>query len=653
MTDIQRLLIANRGEIACRIMRTAQALGITCIAIYSEPDQDNPFVQQADESYALEGVEATDTYLNIEKIMSIAMATKVDAIHPGYGFLSENAKFASACATKNIIFIGPSVENLEQMGSKDTAKRIMLAANVPCLPGYQDTDQDPQTLANAANDIGFPILLKAAAGGGGKGMRIVREANEFAAALAGAKREALASFADDTMIIEKYLQDPRHIEVQLFADQHGNVVHCFERDCSLQRRQQKILEEAPAPQLHDDLRAALANAAVQAAKAINYRGAGTIEFLLDDAGNFYFMEMNTRLQVEHPVTEMITGVDCVKWQIAIANGKELPAQEDIVTNGHAVEVRLYAEDCQQGFLPMAGLISHCQLPEASAKARIEHALTTGLEVSIHYDPMLAKIIAWGETRAEAVTHLQALLRDTHIAGITTNRDFLIHLLDDENVAKGATHTQYVETHFHYSSTIDATTQHMLAALAYHTLVTPSGWQLNLPARTRVGFLHNNAYYPVTLVQQAEQQWQVSLADAQPTVANVAYHDNKFAVTTNEASYQFAVALTDALITLFTPTATLACNLFIADEFYVNQSLQQGHLTAPMPGKIVAVLVQADDRVEAGQALMILEAMKMEHTICAPAAGSVTAVNFQTGAQVAEGQELIALNLDEQHDGSNT
>ena len=446
-----KILIANRGEIACRVIATAKRLGIATVAVYSDADRDAKHTSLADEAYYLGPAAASESYLRGDAILDIAQRSGAQAIHPGYGFLSENADFCRRCDDAGVVFIGPPVAAIEAMGSKSAAKRIMADAAVPLLPGYHGDDQDDAILKAAADDIGYPVLLKASAGGGGKGMRIIWNTEEFDSALAATRREARNAFGDDKMLVEKYLTGPRHVELQVFCDQHGNAVHLFERDCSLQRRHQKVIEEAPAPGMSETLRRAMGDAALQAARAIGYQGAGTVEFLLGDDGGFYFMEMNTRLQVEHPVTEMISGQDLVEWQLLVASGNPLPcAQSDLQIRGHAFEARLYAEDAEQGFLPQTGRLNHLQFPEESDTIRVDSGVRSGDSISMYYDPMVAKLIVWDEDRDRALRRLQWALSKCQIDGLTTNRDFLLQLASHPAFAASDFDTGFIDKHVELS-----------------------------------------------------------------------------------------------------------------------------------------------------------------------------------------------------------
>ncbi|MCW9017799.1 MAG: acetyl-CoA carboxylase biotin carboxylase subunit, partial [Kangiellaceae bacterium] len=435
-TSIHKLLIANRGEIACRIIRTAQRMGIECVAVYSDADKNAQHVKLADEAWYIGESPAKDSYLKADTILEIAKKSGANGIHPGYGFLSENAEFAQKCSDNNVIFVGPPVGAIEAMGSKSEAKSIMQNAGVPLVQGYHGDDQSESLLQQEADKIGYPLLIKATAGGGGKGMRVVESSSDFIDALNSCKREAISSFGDDQVLIEKYLTKPRHVEIQVFADNQGNAVHLFERDCSVQRRHQKVIEEAPAPGLTSETREAMGQVAIKAAQAIGYSGAGTVEFLYDEDGSFYFMEMNTRLQVEHPVTEMITGLDLVEWQITVANGLDLPLlQDQLSINGHAFEARIYAEDPNNDFLPATGNISYMGLPVTNANVRVDSGIVSGDTVSVYYDPMIAKLIVWDKDRNSALARLRGALSDFHVAGLTTNIEFLHQLASNDAFIK--------------------------------------------------------------------------------------------------------------------------------------------------------------------------------------------------------------------------
>ena len=643
-----KLLIANRGEIACRILRSAQAMGLCCVAIYSDADRDALHVQLANEAYYLGPSPSRDSYLCGDKILAIAQAQGVDAIHPGYGFLSENAEFAQACAAAHITFIGPTPDVIRSMGEKHRAKQMAEKAGVPVLPGYFGDQQDLTSLQTAAQEIGYPLLIKASAGGGGKGMRLVTEAAHFAHALKEAQREARASFGDDQVLLEKYLIKPRHIEIQLLASQHKQVIHLFERDCSIQRRQQKIIEEAPAPHLHADLRERMGQAACAIAQAIDYTGAGTIEFLLDAEDNFYFMEMNTRLQVEHPVTEMITGLDLVAAQIEIAQGKplsELKRRPD-QPQGHAIEVRLYAEDPDHEFLPCTGIIDVLQVPCQQSFLRIDSGVQQGDTVSPYYDPMLAKLIVHGSNRHHAVHRLQDALAQFHLLGLTTNLDYLQRILSTEAFEQGQLHTQFIDEHASKLIPVHQPLVPIIAAACVSILQ---------PTRTT-----ND---PWTSAKLWDKRWLLPLLyDGQALEVTVNSCKEGYTFVWDNTTYVFAGKRIDHRLRLVLNEAQYQLTLYQQDnKHYISLD---GHrviiedqscpaeqaslaasdhdLCAPMPGTVIEILVTPQQQVDKGAALLVLEAMKMEYTIYAPRAGLVTAVPYSVGDMVNEGTSLIEM-----------
>ncbi len=656
----KKILIANRGEIACRIMRTAQSLGIQTVAIYSVADSQALHVQMADEAYCVGPAPSQESYLQQHTIIDIARQVNVDAIHPGYGFLSENAAFAALCAKHNIVFIGPTTEAIAAMGNKSQAKKIMHEAQVPLLPGYHGEDQSPDKLLAEAEAIGFPVLIKAASGGGGKGMRIVNHAKEFAAALASAQREALASFADDTMLIEKYLTNPRHIEIQVFADNHGNAIHLFERDCSIQRRHQKIVEEAPATNFSAKLREQMGTAAINAAKAIDYRGAGTVEFLLNDDGQFYFMEMNTRLQVEHPVTELITGVDLVAWQLQIANGEPLPRQQaDIHCQGHAIEVRIYAEDPLNDFLPCTGNITYLATPEPSDNLRIDTGISEGNTITPYYDPMIAKLIVWEQDRETAIAKLQQALWDYHLVGVTTNIHYLATLIQLPAYTQAEISTQFID--HQQASLIQQLEQDNDIALLIGCLYTllqrqqqhkhkaqtsaeanspwhiHDNWRLNHHTPLSLDFTGAQHQHTLT-IKPRQPGYCITLADKQYAVLGELQQQNLIA-SINGSRYQATVIEHNNRLYI------------LGNDFY--QCLQQrtidtltedeadtAQFIAPMPGTIVAITSQTGAQVKQAEPILTIEAMKMEHTLYAPCDGTVTDILFNIGDMVDEGTELV-------------
>ncbi len=663
-----KILIANRGEIACRVIRTARRLGIATVAVFSEADAGALHVSMADEARLIGAAPVRESYLVSERILQAALDSGAGAIHPGYGFLSENARFAADCAVAGIVFIGPPVAAIEAMGSKSVAKQIMSAAGVPLVPGYHEQDQSPERLRLAADSIGYPLLVKASAGGGGKGMRVVHSADEFSAALQGAKREAAAAFGDDRVLLEKYLQQPRHVEIQVFADSHGNCVHLFERDCSIQRRHQKVVEEAPAPGLSEELRLKMGATAVAAARAVGYVGAGTVEFLLDADGSFYFMEMNTRLQVEHPVTEMITGQDLVAWQLAVAAGEPLPCrQEELAISGHAIEARIYAEDPARDFLPSVGTLRHLRQPKENAHVRIDSGVRQGDEISMHYDPMIAKLIIWDHDRSRAVRRLQQALADFQVVGVSANLGFLSAVACHPAFAAAQLDTGFIEYHRRdlFAETGTASTRVLAlscldvllnrtreaAAMAlssadpYSPWHGTDGWQLNSDNYHRLDFIDGGETVQITAHFRAGG-YQLDLADGPMLVSGSVDEDGDLCAdldghrcrATVVRHAQDLVILCDGhnhLLTFVDPSLTAAEHEEVV-----------GRLTAPMPGKVVAVLVAGGDRVERGAPLVILEAMKMEHTITAPVAGTVDRLFYAVGDIVSEGQELLSFEVEE-------
>jgi 3-methylcrotonyl-CoA carboxylase alpha subunit len=646
LKPIDTLLVANRGEIACRVMRTAKAMGIQTVAVHSAIDAGARHVREADLAVNLGGAKPADSYLLIDKIIAAAKASGAQAIHPGYGFLSENAGFARAIEAAGLIFLGPPASAIDAMGSKSAAKALMEAAGVPLVPGYHDEAQDVETFRAASNTIGYPVLLKAAAGGGGKGMKVVERESELAEALASAQREAQSSFGDSRMLVEKYVLKPRHVEIQVFADSHGNCLYLNERDCSIQRRHQKVVEEAPAPGLSAKLRRAMGEAAVKAAQAIGYVGAGTVEFLLDERGDFFFMEMNTRLQVEHPVTELITGLDLVAWQIRVARGEALPiTQEQVPLIGHAIEVRLYAEDPDNDFLPATGTLALYREADAGPGRRVDSGVSEGDEVSPFYDPMLGKLIAWGENREEARLRLLAMLKETCVGGVKTNLAFLQRVLAHPAFAAAELDTGFIPRHeAQLLPPVDELPAEFwqLAAEAFVQSEAPlqrhddyhspwshnNGLRLGLPAETDLHLSCNGSHRKVRTTTSACLNGDWLACRSELASAEVARRLR--AIRQGDTLYlHYAGEL--HTVTRFDPIAA------------VDASHQQhGGLTAPMNGSIVRVLVGAGQQVEAGTALVVLEAMKMEHSIRAPQAGTVKALYCREGEMVSEGAVLVEL-----------
>ncbi|WP_186250256.1 acetyl/propionyl/methylcrotonyl-CoA carboxylase subunit alpha [Burkholderia gladioli] len=674
-----KILIANRGEIACRVAATCRRLGIASVAVYSDADARAKHVEACDQAVPIGGAAAADSYLRYERIIEAARATGAQAIHPGYGFLSENEDFAEACAAAGIVFIGPPVAAIAAMGSKAAAKALMHEAGVPLVPGYHGDDQDPALLHREADAIGYPVLLKASAGGGGKGMRVVERSADFPAALASCQREAASSFGNDRVLIEKYLQRPRHVEVQVFGDTLGNIVYLFDRDCSVQRRHQKVLEEAPAPGLSDAQRRAMGDAAVAAARAVGYVGAGTVEFIVTGE-QFYFMEMNTRLQVEHPVTEMISGLDLVEWQLRAASGEPLPLRQDeLRVNGHAIEARLYAENPARGFLPSTGTLRHLRLPRGAeftigTAVRVDSGVREGDAITPFYDPMIAKLIVHGADRAEALKRMARALRDCEAVGLSTNVAFLQRIVASEPFATADLDTGLIERN-HETLFAARPLAPVAVALACAALLAREGataasadkgkggiGSMTAQAASPWGALGNwrlNGDY------RRKLDWQLPERDTALAVRyeHGAHGGASLAIGEDEAlAFSWAAGATplDLVVTIGGERGAGRVvadgdnfHVFVdgtAESFVWEDPLAHagdaehggGRLTAPMPGKVIAVLVEAGQKVEAGAPLIVMEAMKMEHTIGAPSAGVVAEVLYAVGDQVADGAQLITL-----------
>jgi 3-methylcrotonyl-CoA carboxylase alpha subunit len=655
---LRRLLIANRGEIVCRIARTAQRLGITSIAVYSEADAQARHVRLADEAYYLGPAPAAESYLDIAKLLTLAHSVGADAVHPGYGFLSENAAFAQACVEAGLIFVGPPASAIRAMGSKSASKAAMAAVGVPVAPGYHGDEQSSGRLIEEAQRVGFPLIIKASAGGGGKGMQVVNCAAEVAAAVESAQRLARTAFGDDRLLLERYFPRARHVEVQVFADSHGSTVSLFDRDCSVQRRHQKIIEEAPAPGLRDEVRAAMAQAAIQSARAVSYVGAGTVEFLVDDDQQFYFMEMNTRLQVEHPVTEFITGIDLVEWQLRIAQGAPLPKQQnEIVRRGCAMEARLYAEDPAHAYLPSVGRITHLHWPDSAPGLRLDVGVDAGDDVSTFYDPMLGKVVAWGETRGEAADRLRRALDDIEIVGVATNRALLSSVLADEEFRKGGVATNFLAARHAQllfgeppAGAIDA----VLAALWCATRRTAEdalwsdsrGWRLAAPPSSTWTF----ADLAVTigwLAPQADLQRERYLArigSEEYPLRVLARENESLSVDIAGKVQHVSVIEADAELHLFRAGRHVVLRRSrTEDALRVGADADEGSLVTPLPGTLVAVHVTAGQQVPRGAPLVTVEAMKMEHTLTAPYAGTVTRIAFGVAERVAAGAVLVELS----------
>jgi len=672
---IQTLLIANRGEIACRVIRTARRMGIRTIAVYSDADAQAMHVTAADDAVHIGPPAAAQSYLRGAAIIDAALRFGADAIHPGYGFLSENAQFARDCAQAGLCFVGPPIDAIEAMGSKRAALQLMAAHDVPVLPGYHGEQQDDQALLDAAQRVGFPLIIKPSAGGGGKGMQVAHDLDELRNLLPATRRVALAAFADETLLLERYLHSARHIEIQVFADDHGNCVHLYERDCSLQRRHQKVVEEAPAVDLPSRVREQMAQVAVRAARAIDYRGAGTVEFLYDtqshdhshnnghdnsddDGGGFYFMEMNTRLQVEHPVTEMITGVDLVQWQLLVAAGEALPLrQEQIHIAGHAIEARIYAEDPQRDFLPATGRVQWMHFPEAEG-VRVDAGVGAGDSVSAFYDPMIAKLIVHGASRDQAIARLRGTLRDSDLGPLANNIGFLRDLAAHQQWVRGALDTGFLaRTSEQLRGQVSGTVDAALAANAWLLTAPPSapsspwdrlrGMRLNLTGceRSRLRIAdeiidciteHHHDHHTVRLG-----------VDDEPHTLRALRRENDAVIFEHNGRLRRVRVRADGK-DLHLDDGHARAKVTVLDNATAAQGEQfhgAGQLLSPMPGCVLSVSVAKGDRVEARQALAILEAMKMEHTLVAPGPGSITAVNCRAGEQVEEGVLLIAIELD--------
>jgi 3-methylcrotonyl-CoA carboxylase alpha subunit len=668
-----KILIANRGEIACRVAATAHRLGIKSVAVYSEADANAKHVAVCEEAVPIGPAPAKESYLCTEKIIEAALAAGAQAIHPGYGFLSENEEFAQACAKFGLVFIGPPASAIRAMGSKSAAKSLMEKAKVPLVPGYHGDVQDADFLQEQADRIGYPVLLKASAGGGGKGMRIVEKSADFKAALASCKREAINSFGDDKVLVEKYLTRPRHIEIQVFADSQGNCVYLFERDCSVQRRHQKVLEEAPAPGMSEERRRAMGEAAVAAAKAVGYVGAGTVEFIANQDGSFYFMEMNTRLQVEHPVTEMITGLDLVEWQLRIASGEPLPKkQEELAIHGHSIEARVYAENPEKGFLPSIGTLRHLRTPQAfsfatSAAAgeygaagvvRIDSGVREGDAISPFYDPMIAKLIVWGHDREEALAHMAHALSEYQIVGLANNIAFLKRLVESEPFANADLDTGLIERHQDQLFPAAQKAPQQALGLAAASLLTgeataeaaatagsdpwsnTSGWRMNGVLQRQLDFADESNAYPIT-VGYRQTGWSLACDGTTAVMEVIERNGPDLVIKVNGETVRGTVVRDGDMFHVFYGGTHMALAYNDPLAHAGEAESEGGRLTAPMPGKIVAVLVDKGKTVEKGAPLLIMEAMKMEHTIAAPADGVVEEVLYAVGDQVAEGAQLLA------------
>ncbi|MED5389263.1 MAG: acetyl/propionyl/methylcrotonyl-CoA carboxylase subunit alpha [Pseudomonadota bacterium] len=647
--SFEKILIANRGEIACRVIATAQSLGYRTVAVYSEPDAGARHVQLADEAVCVGPALASESYLNVDALLNACRKTGADAVHPGYGFLSENAGFSRACKDAGITFIGPDDDAIHLMGSKRLSKIAMIEAGVPCIPGYEGEDQSDDTLLQEAERIGLPLMIKASAGGGGRGMRVVTDASEIPAQLKSARQEARSAFGSDELILERAVMQPRHVEIQVFGDRHGNVIHLGERDCSVQRRHQKVVEEAPSPAVDETLRQKMGEAAVNAAKACHYVGAGTVEFLLAPEGDFFFLEMNTRLQVEHPVTELVTGLDLVAWQIKVARGEPLPLSQDQITlTGHAMEVRLYAEDPAQNYMPQTGPVL-CWHPASGDGVRIDHGLVEGYEVGSHYDPMLAKIIAVGESREDARRRLIRAVEDTTLMGVRDNRAFLAAILRHPVFAQGEATTAFIGQDFADDASMASRTPPSqlwaLAALLRCEAETPSaslrGWHSSTlgaqPVQLRSGeheqtvYLHYQDHHVDVLV--GENRHAVALLE--PGLASLDGVRQRYQLFPN--GKQSWLQCQGHSLCFEDATHSAAGS---------SDQAGSGQIRAPMDGAVLEVLANPGDTVKRGQVLVIMEAMKMEHSLKADCDGTVESVDLSPGTQVKRQQLLVSITTDD-------
>lgn len=654
----EKILIANRGEIACRIMDTARAKGIKTVGVYSVADASSRHVRLADEAYEIGEAAASESYLNGDIIIEIAKKSGAEAIHPGYGFLSENADFADKCEKNDIRFIGPTGKSIRLMGLKDKAKDIMNAAGVPVVPGYDGDNQDVDFLTSQANIIGYPVLIKAVAGGGGKGMRLVEKSSDFESALTSAKSEAKSSFGNDHVLLEKYLSKSRHIEVQVFADMVGNAVYLHERDCSLQRRHQKVVEEAPAPDLSDDMRFEIGETAIRAAKAIKYRGAGTIEFIVDvehglkDAP-FYFMEMNTRLQVEHPVTELITGLDLVEWQFRIAAGERLPlVQDDIKLHGHAFEVRLYAEDPHNGFLPQTGILHHFSTPPQNENFRLDTGIDQEDEVGIYYDPMIAKLIVWGESRSEALRHMRRALKQTSIAGLKTNLQFLFNIFDHQAFNAADFDTGFINKYA--DDLINGKNPPSVAVLALSVLAElmprregldiwnwSDGWLLNLDLKIIVSLVSHGQTINMGITY-LKDGFDIEIAKKSYHVKLLNHDGHNLSLLLDGIKITGKVIKKEQDFTVFYQGSVSYLHHYIPGAENEGDHGKDGNIVAPMPGKLLRILIEDGEAVKLGQPLLVLEAMKMEHTLKASFDGVVSKNTLVQDMQISDGQILLKI-----------
>ncbi|CAG4923342.1 unnamed protein product [Colias eurytheme] len=672
---INKILIANRGEIACRVMRTANKLGLRTVAVYSEADKNAMHVEMADEAYHIGPAPSSQSYLNAAKIIEVAKKSNSQAIHPGYGFLSENVEFCERCANEGVIFIGPPTSAIRDMGIKSTSKAIMAKAGVPIVKGYHGENQSIEFLQAEAKRIGFPLMIKAVRGGGGKGMRIAMTESEFLTQLESAKRESLKSFGDDNMLLEQYITDPRHVEVQVFADMHGNAVHLFERDCSVQRRHQKIIEEAPAPGLSEETRKALGDAAVRAAKAVGYVGAGTVEFILHrQTHEFHFMEMNTRLQVEHPITEMITGTDLVEWQLRVASGESLPlTQDDIIRRGHAVECRIYAEEPRAGFLPRAGTLHRLTQPTVEENVRVETGVRQGQEVSVHYDPMIAKLVVWGRDRNEALAKTQRKLSEYQVAGLETNVNFLLRLSGASAFVSGDVHTAFIPEHeaelfpqkdleLSDESAVQAALGHILKSQLESSpndtwkgiSVAPTAWRPNYQLQKTINLKFGEKDIKVTVqYENTPNAYQVCVNDGewQKAEASIKQTQEGLRLITkiNDKTSNVGLLTYDREVHVYDENGQKVVHLprpKYSEATGAGSTQTANNACSPTPGVFEKILVNKGDKVVKGQPLFVVIAMKMEYVVRSPRDGVVAeVVPFKQGDAVGKGAQVVTLQED--------
>ena len=671
----KKILIANRGEIACRVAATARRMGVKTVAVYSDADAQAKHVATCDEAVHIGGSAPKDSYLRWERILEAAKATGAEAIHPGYGFLSENEDFANACAAAGLVFIGPPASAIRAMGLKAESKQLMEKAGVPLVPGYHGADQDPAMLHKEADRIGYPVLIKASAGGGGKGMRLVEKSEDFAASLESCKREAINSFGNDAVLIEKYVLRPRHIEIQVFGDMHGNCVYLFERDCSVQRRHQKVLEEAPAPGMTEALRKQMGEAAVAAAKAVNYVGAGTVEFIVEQPGGyeqpeamkFYFMEMNTRLQVEHPVTEAITGEDLVQWQLQVASGKPLPKQQsELKIIGHAIEARICAENPENNFLPATGTLAVYRKPECTSfeisDVRVDDGVREGDAISPFYDSMIAKLIVHGTDRAQALARLDAALTKTHIVGLTTNVQFLRQVARSQAFSNALLDTALIERErdalfgkdfvgrdLAVAAAVAKQLQHEQAQQGTDPFSRRDGWRMSGRFERQFSFDYRGESVNAGLAYGRDgQTHQLGVGEGEnrsdATLQWRALPDGRLELSLGGKRTVAVVHALGDVLSVFTDAGSSQITVVDQLAHAAGGGNEGGRLTAPMPGKVVSFAVKAGDKVSKGQPLAVMEAMKMEHTIAAPADGTVEELLFAPGDQVMDGAELLRLSV---------